>query len=178
VPRQITRNGKEKEKEKQAKEGMAATMMADEGASYNYDNWEEFTFHQSNRKVNPAWIFLDNCSTTDIFCNKKLLANIHPSDTTLKIHCNAGTKKVKQVGTLKNYGTVWYSNSAIENILSLFQVKRKFPITYDSKNGNEFHVVKPDKHVVFKESESGIFITIQPTKPFSCSMQTRRPSTQ
>jgi hypothetical protein len=51
---------KEKEKEKQAKEGMAATMMVDEGASYNYDNWEEFNLHQSNRKVNPEWIFLEN----------------------------------------------------------------------------------------------------------------------
>jgi hypothetical protein len=100
---------------------------------------------------------LDNCSTTDICCNKKLLTNIFPSDTTLKIHCNAGTKEVNQVGTLKNYGTVWYSDSAIANILSLSQVKRKFPITYNSKNGKEFHVIKPDKHVVFKESESGLY---------------------
>jgi hypothetical protein len=100
---------------------------------------------------------LDNCSTTDIFFNKKLLTNILPSDMTLKMHCNAGTKEVNQVGTLKKYGTVWYSDSAIANILSLSQVKRKFPITYDSNNGNEFHVVKPDKHVVFKESESGIY---------------------
>jgi hypothetical protein len=136
---------------------MAVTMMADEGAAYNYDNWEEFNFHQSNLKVNPAWILLDNCSTTDMFCNKKLLTNIRPSDTMLKIHCNAGTKEVNQVGTLKNYGTVWYSDSAIANILSLSQVKRKFPIAYDSKNVNEFHVVKPEKYVLFKESKSGLY---------------------
>jgi hypothetical protein len=52
---------------------------------------------------------------------------------------------------------VSYSDSAIANILSLSQVKKKFPITYDSKNDNEFHVIKPDKHVVFKESESGLY---------------------
>jgi hypothetical protein len=132
-------------------------MMAKETSAYSYDNWEEFNFHQSNHKVKPAWILLDNCSTTDVFCNKKLLTNIRPSNTTFKIHCNAGTKEVNQVGTLKNYGTVWYSDSALANILSLSQVKKKFPITYDSRNDNEFHVIKPDKHVVFKESESGLY---------------------
>jgi hypothetical protein len=85
-----------------------------------------------------------------------MLTNFRPSNTTLKIHCNAGTKEGNKVGTLKNYGTVWYSDSAIANILSLSQVKKKFAITYDSKNDNEFHVIKPDKHIVFKESESGL----------------------
>jgi hypothetical protein len=64
---------------------------------------------------------------------------------------------VNQVGTLKNYATVWYSDSAISNILSLSRVKKKFPITYDSKNDNEFHVIKSDKHVVFKESNSDLY---------------------
>jgi hypothetical protein len=132
-------------------------MMAEERSAYSYDNWEEFNFHQSNRKVNPAWILLYKCSTTDIVCNKKLLTNIQPSHTTLKIHCNTGNKEFNQVGTLKNYGTVWYSDSAIANILSLSQVKKKFQITYDSKNDNRFHVIKTDKHVVFKESESELY---------------------
>jgi hypothetical protein len=64
---------------------------------------------------------------------------------------------VNEVGTLKNYGTVWYSDSAITNILSLSRVKKKIPITYDSKNDIEFHVIKPDKHVVLKESASGLY---------------------
>jgi hypothetical protein len=104
---------------------VTVTEEANEMENYdNYDNWEEFNFHQSNWMVNPTWILLDNCSTTNIFCNSKLLTDFRASSTTLKIQCNAVTKEVNQVGTLKNYGTVWYSKSVIANKLSLSQVKK------------------------------------------------------
>jgi hypothetical protein len=59
------------------------------------------------------------------------------SDTTLKIHCNAGKKEVNQIGTLKKYGTMWYSESAIANILSPLQIKKRSPIKYDNTNSNQ-----------------------------------------
>jgi hypothetical protein len=145
---------KEKEKEKTTKDGLTATMTVDDAS--DYDNWEDFNFHQSNHKVNPTWILLDNCSTTDIYC-KKLLMDIRPSKKTLRIHCNAGTKEVNQVWIIRNYGTVWYCVSAIVNIVSLAQVKKKFPISYDSKHGNQYVVKKLDHDVVFKESPSGLY---------------------
>jgi hypothetical protein len=83
-----------------------------------------------------------------------MLTDILPSQTTLKIHCNARTKEVNQIGTLKNYGIVWCTDSAIANTISLAQVKKKFPIKYNSTQGNPFMFIKPDRNIVFKESHS------------------------
>jgi hypothetical protein len=40
--------------EKGVKEALAATLTIDEDNANDYDNWEEFSFHQSNCKVNPT----------------------------------------------------------------------------------------------------------------------------
>jgi hypothetical protein len=63
---------------------------------------DEYIFHQSKVHVNPDWILLDNHSTMGIFCNKALLSNIRDSDKIILIYCNAGTRRVSQVGTPKN----------------------------------------------------------------------------
>jgi hypothetical protein len=52
---------------------------------------------------------------------------------------------------------VWYSKDAITNILSLSNIKENHPVSYDSRAGNKFVVVKPDKDVVFKQSPAGMY---------------------
>jgi hypothetical protein len=44
-------NNKDLDKEKGITEAITATMTIDEDNANDYDNWEEFSFHQSNRKV-------------------------------------------------------------------------------------------------------------------------------
>jgi hypothetical protein len=85
---------------------VVALMVGDDDVNddeRSYSEYYDFTFHQSHHRVNKDWILLDNCSTTNIFCNKMVLSNIRYASTTLKKHCNAGM--------------VWYINDAIANIL-------------------------------------------------------------
>jgi hypothetical protein len=120
-------------------------------------DFEGFNFHQAVRCVNPKWILLESQSTTDILNNSDLLSNIHESEQSMTIHCNAGSRRVTLVGTLRNYGEVWYCKDAIANILSLVKVKEQYTVKYESKQGNQFVVVQPHNFVIFKQSPYGLY---------------------
>jgi hypothetical protein len=146
-------------------EGTTMLMLGNEDDGVLVEDWNsdcdstgEFSFHIGNTKyVNPHWIMFDSQSTADIFCNPSLLTNIRYAGKSIKKHCNAGTSIVTQVGTLKNYGEVWFNPKAIANILSLARVKERYSVQYNSDEGNQFVVVQPHKQIVFQQSESELY---------------------
>jgi hypothetical protein len=132
-------------------------IFSDYDHVYDAVDFECFTFHQSSNCLNPKWILLDSQSTADIFCNAALLSDIHESGRWINIHCNAGVRQVTKVGTLKNYGEVWYFEDAIASILSLAKMSKRYPVKFNSVNGNQFVIIQPNKEVIFKQSKSGLY---------------------
>lgn len=108
--------------------------------------------------IPASWILLDNQSNVDVFCNGSMLTNIHESLQTMRINSHGGAWTTNQQGFLPGYGNVWYDPNGIANILSLSHVKSRFRVTYDSKNGDQFVVHKPDGSLKrFQHSSIGLY---------------------
>jgi len=86
---------------------------------------------KAKSNIPQTWILLDNQSTIDLFCSLDLLINIRESQSSMKVHCNAGSRVTNMVGDLQGYGTVWYDPMEIANILSFKRVSEKYVAAYD-----------------------------------------------
>ena len=90
------------------------------------------TLSQRKGYINKDWVLLGNQSTIDLLCNACLITNICQVKTNLNICYNAGSTSTNMLGDLPGYGTVWYYDNGIANILSLYRVAQRFHVSYDS----------------------------------------------
>ena len=54
----------------------------------------------------------------------------------METHYNSGTRKVRLISDLKNYGTFWYDSGVIADILFLYKAKNELPGRYNSSGKN------------------------------------------
>lgn len=70
-----------------------------------------------------------------LFCNRRLVSNVRESKEPLTLQSNGGSMDVHQIADIgENHPHVWFSTTAITNILSLKEVIKTYRVSYDSNN--------------------------------------------
>lgn len=118
-------------------------------------------------EITDGSVGLDSISSVDVFGDKRLLANIRPVPKRMKIICNADKTVVTKMGDLGGYGPVWYHPQAIENILSISNVQKRYKVRYDSGEGDFFTLLREDGSTrTFRPTETGLYASqmLEPRK--------------
>ena len=92
-------------------------------------------------------LLLDTGSSTTIFCNNRLMDDIHEVEIPMDLKTNGGELITNKKGTVPGFGEGWFKKSSMTNIMSFAELKDKFRITYDSNREDAFCVHLPDKIV-------------------------------
>jgi hypothetical protein len=79
-------------------------------------------------------ILLDNQSTVNLFCNRKLVSRVWEPAKSMTVYGNGGSLATTMKAHVMNYGEIWYDTRAITNILSLINVRKQIRATYDSED--------------------------------------------
>ena len=152
-------------KKKKDKKKAAVTFATDtESEAEDSETESQFnqyalcTTSQSKRLNLRKLILLDNQSTVDLFCDRKLVSHVWDVEDTMTVKGNGGLLTTNQKAFLRNYGEVWFHPKAITNILSLKNVRKIFQVTFDSDTDNAFIVHKPDgKELRFYMHRDGLY---------------------
>ena len=85
----------------------------------------------SRKSLNPWWILFNNQSTTNVFCNQKIIQDIrHAYGHNIFLHFRAVLQICTKETTLPGFGMVWFDEGGISTILYFSKFKDKHNVRY------------------------------------------------
>ena len=117
----------------------------------------ESTVKENANLLHADDILADNQATVSIFHNRRYLRNIRSADKHLKVHGIGGHLIATQVGDFGNFGQVYYHPKAVANILSFYELQRKYQIEYNNKIEDAF-IVTTDKAKIKFVQKKGLYV--------------------
>eukprot|EP00536_Pseudo-nitzschia_multiseries_P018686 jgi/Psemu1/56796/gm1.56796_g len=133
----------------------------DSPLDYHFSNDVEYLFTQlkSEGGVNPYWILLDSESSLNLIVNPELVDNIcqSPNNGFMNIHCNSGVSRTNMIADLLGFGTVWFYEDGLANVLSLALVSDQYRVTMDTTINNAIYVHKDSGTRRFERSACNLY---------------------
>ena len=103
-------------------------------------------------------MMLDRKSIVNVIMNKVPVKDIRNTcGRFICVHYNTGTSTIRTEATLPGFGTVWFDDRCIANILSLSKSKNRYRIMYGRAEIIQFIMVMPDTEFLFDKSQNGIY---------------------
>ena len=115
---------------------------------------------EPNKKqpINKDYVLLDSQLTVNLFSNPSHVTNICPANMPIRVHCNKGTMVTDKQADFGG-NNVYFNANGIANVLSLFQLSKKYHITYDSHDRDGVFRVFTDAGVVeFIPTDKGLHV--------------------
>jgi len=110
--------------------------------------------------IDPMWILCDNESTMDVFNNKNMLVNISKTKHPIRLKgIDANSIEVEEEGELVGYGKVYYHPQVTANVLSFFNITKRYrSVIYNNQEQDAFLVTRDDGSVFeFIPSLEGLY---------------------
>ncbi len=94
-----------------------------------------------------------------MYCNPEYVVNVRAAERELSLQSNGGTLPISNIADFNGFEkSVWYSDDAMTNILSLSPVKHEYAVSYDKEDFIIHHAEHGYIDMVFKPHPSGLHV--------------------